>query len=88
MYTVGGCGNYNDGQYDKSAGYLDFTPSTNDLSDSSAVVAELATLLTGNRLSSVNRAIIESAYTNSYGSGGEAKEKEALKVAQVLMVCA
>jgi len=85
MYTVGGCGNYNDGQYDKSAGYLDFTPSTNDLSDSSAVVQELATLLTGNRLSSVNRAIIESAYTNSYGTGGEAKEKEALQVAQVLM---
>ena len=83
--TVGGCGN-NDGQYDKSAGYLDFTPSTSDLSDSSAVVAELATLLTANRLSVTNRAIIENAYANSLGTGGEAKEKEALQVAKVLMV--
>ena len=82
---MGGCGN-SDGQYDKSAGYLDFTPSTSDLSDSSAVVAELATLLTANRLSVTNRAIIENAYTNSLGTGGEAKEKEALQVAKVLMV--
>jgi len=58
------------------------------LSDSSAVVAELATLLTANRLSVTNRAIIENAYTNTYGTGGEAKEKEALQMAKVLMVCA
>lgn len=67
-----------------SAGFLGFTP-TGDLSSSSNVVDQLATILTAGRLSSTNRQLIEEAYSNVYSSA-QGREKEALQVAQVLII--
>jgi len=76
------CGN-RDGFFTNSAGYLDYTPD-GVRSSSSNVVGQLATILTADRISPSNRALIEEAYSDNYNAvGGGAKA--ALEIAQVLM---
>jgi len=76
------CGN-RDGLFTNSAGYLDYTPD-GVVSSSSNIVGQLATILTADRISPSNRALIEEAYTDNYNAvGGGAKA--ALEIAQVLM---
>ena len=75
------CGD-TDGTFKKTAAYLDYNP-TGDVSSASDVVGQLATILTADRINPQSRAIIETAYENSYKAGGE---NEALRVAQTLML--
>lgn len=60
-------------------GYLDYTP---DAADSASVVSQLATILTADRISSTNRALIEAAYDANYD---QLNPHFALQVAQVLL---
>ncbi len=66
-----------------SNGALSFTPT--DESTASAVVDELALLLTGGRLTTSSRAAIEAAYSSTKASGGADK---ALRMAQKLIITA
>eukprot|EP00804_Cyclotella_cryptica_P019763 CCRYP_009664-RA/>CCRYP_009664-RA protein AED:0.11 eAED:0.11 QI:135/1/0.94/1/1/1/17/0/2177 len=68
--------------YPDSAGFLDFVPE-GATSSSSAVVSQLSTLLTADRLDASSQNVIESAYSATLASKGEAA---ALKVAQALLV--
>lgn len=77
------CGSWNDRSYRNAVACLDYSPSTPDLSDGAEVINELNTILTANRLSVANKALIESAYASSYNDRGP---EEALQVAQVLML--
>lgn len=74
------CGN-RDGSFDNSGGYLNYAP-VGDRSSSSNVVGQLATILTSDRISPSNRALIESAYSANYDAGGN---ETALQIAQVLL---
>ena len=67
-----------------TSGYLDFTP-TGDLSSSTNVVGQLGTILTADRISPVNKALVEDAYSSFYNADGGGADM-ALKVAQELMV--
>ena len=64
-------------KYEYSRGFLEFTPSS---TDSSAIVDELATLLTDGRLSSATRTLIAQKYDSI------ADSEKALGVAQKLIV--
>ena len=79
----GSCGNfrtrYSPERY--SNGALGFNPT--DESTASAVVDELALLLTGGRLTDNSRSEIETAYNSANASGGKDK---ALRMAQKLIV--
>eukprot|EP00804_Cyclotella_cryptica_P019736 CCRYP_009662-RD/>CCRYP_009662-RD protein AED:0.10 eAED:0.10 QI:0/0.90/0.86/1/0.90/0.86/23/166/2685 len=68
--------------YPDSAGFLDFVPE-GATSSSSVVVSQLSTLLTADRLDDASQNVIESAYSATLASKGEAA---ALKVAQALLV--
>jgi len=83
MRTVWNCGNFrtrfSPERY--SNGALGFNPT--DDSTASAVVDELALLLTGGRLTDNSRSAIETAYNSANASGGKNK---ALRMAQKLIV--
>jgi len=72
------CSSYDEGDFGKSWGRVTFEPS--DPTAASAVIDELATLLTGGRLSQERRQIIESAYNNMDDASA------ALRLAQQLIL--
>lgn len=75
------CGSL-DGSRKYSSAYLGWSPS-GDVSSASNVVGQLATILTSDRLSARNRALVEIAYGESLLEDGA---EEAVKVAQSLII--
>lgn len=70
------------GDSQDAPGFLKFIPE-GDASSSSNVVAQLATLLTADRLDAYSRELIESAHSSALTAGNEVT---ALKIAQMLLV--
>lgn len=81
--NLGNCGKFRDTYSPEvySNGALAFTPT--DQSTASAVVDELALLLTGGRLSANSRVALEAAYSSTLSSVGANK---ALRMAQKLII--